>query len=105
MVCCNISLLNTEKAALCSLCSPHSYPNSITTSPCNMFPLYCINPALDRYVTLLDRTPHTWMMTSLNICGMDFYDLWHPHSHPLQFTSICPFCFHPDCFHLSQPPV
>jgi len=59
-------------------------------------PLYCITPALDRYVSLPDRTPCTWMMTSLNICSMAFYDLWHP----WLFTSV-----HPFCFHLSQPPI
>src|SRR5882724_11048567 len=35
-------------------------------------PLYCITPALNGYVTLPDRTPQNWMMTSLNICSMDF---------------------------------
>src|SRR5882724_1109930 len=67
--------------------------------------LYYITPALDRYVMLLDRTPCTQTMMSLNICGTDFYDLWHPHSHLLQFTSICPFFFHLDCFCPSQPPA
>src|SRR5882724_9153437 len=47
--------------------------------------VYCITPALDRYVSLPDRTPHTWTMMSLNICGMAFYNLWHPHSHPSLF--------------------
>ena len=41
--------------------------------------VYCITPALDGYISLLDRTPHIWIMTSLNICGTVFYDLWHPH--------------------------
>jgi len=44
--------------------------------------LYCITPALVRYILLLDRIPHIQMMTSLNICGTVFYNLWHPCSHP-----------------------
>src|SRR5882724_6995646 len=67
--------------------------------------LYCTTPALDGYVSLPDRAPCTWMITSLNICGMDFYDLWNPHSHQLQFTSVHPFFFCPDCFHPSRPPA
>src|SRR5882724_12325764 len=67
--------------------------------------VYCITPALDRYIMLLDRIPHTWMITSLNICGMAFYDHWHPCLH------LSLFYFHPsillpsDCFHLSQAPM
>ena len=67
--------------------------------------VYCITPALDRYVLLPDRTPRTQMMMSLNICGTAFYDQWHPHSHLSLFTSIQSFCFCPDCFHLSWPPM
>src|SRR5882724_4370737 len=63
--------------------------------------LYCITPALDGYVSLLDRTPHTQMMMSLNICSMAFYNLWHL----LLFTSIHLFCFCLNCFHLRQPPA
>src|SRR5882724_9163244 len=63
------------------------------------------HPSLDRYVLLPDRTPCTWTMTSLNICGMACYNLWHPHSHPFLFTSVHPFCFHLVIFHLSQPPT
>src|SRR5882724_10820628 len=43
--------------------------------------LYCITPVLDGYLLHLDRTPHTQMMTSLNICGMILYNTWHPCSH------------------------
>jgi len=43
--------------------------------------LYCITPALDRYVSHLDRTPCTWTMMSLNICSTVLYDIQHPHSH------------------------
>src|SRR5882724_13142631 len=67
--------------------------------------LYCITPALDGYVMLPDRNPHTQMMMSLNICGMAFYDLWHPHSHLSLFISIHPFCFHPICFCPSRSSV
>ena len=67
--------------------------------------VYCITPVLDGHVMLPDRTPRTWTMTSLNICGMAFYDLWYPHPHPSLFTSIHPFCSHPDCFCLSWPPA
>ena len=42
--------------------------------------MYCITPALDRYIMLLDRTPHTQTMTSLNICGISFYNHWHSHT-------------------------
>src|SRR5882724_11703157 len=69
-----------------------------TDSPSNS--VYCITPALDGYISLLERTPHTWMM-------MTQY-MWHS---PLQsmassfssvtITSIQPFCFCPDCFHQS----
>ena len=72
----------------------------------NSFPLqtmlYYITPALDGYISLLDRTPLTQMMMSLNICGTVSYDLWHPHSHPSLFTLIHPFCFHLVCFHLNN---
>src|SRR5882724_9305230 len=51
--------------------------------------LYCITPALDRYIMLLDMTTHTWMMTSLNICCMAFHDHWHPHLH-LSLFYLCP---------------
>src|SRR5882724_8791757 len=54
---------------------------------------------------LPDRTPHTLTMMSHNIFHMDFYDLWHLHPHLPQFTSVHPFCFQLDCFHLSQPPT
>src|SRR5882724_2835428 len=33
----------------------------------------------DGYVTLPDRTPHTWTMTSHSICSKDFCDPWYPH--------------------------
>jgi len=67
--------------------------------------LYCITTALDRYIMLLDRTPHTWMMTSLNICGMVFYDHWHHHLHPSLFY-FCPSILLPsDCFCLSRAPM
>jgi len=60
--------------------------------------LYCTTAALDRYVTLLDRTPCTWMMTSLNIGRMAFYDHWHPHLHPSLFY-LCPSILLPsNCF-------
>src|SRR5882724_5541699 len=49
-------------------------------------PLYCITPALDRYLLHSDGTPHTQTMTSLNICGTVLYNTWHPHSHA--FSSI-----------------
>ena len=44
--------------------------------------LYCVTPALDRYFSHSDRTPHTHKMTSSNICGTVLYNIWHPHSHP-----------------------
>src|SRR5882724_140982 len=47
--------------------------------------VYCITPALDIYLSLPDRTPHTLMMMSHNICSMAFYNLWHCHSHLLLF--------------------
>jgi len=32
--------------------------------------------------------PQAQMMTSLNICGIAFYDLWHPCYHTSLFTSV-----------------
>jgi len=58
--------------------------------------LYCITAALDRYVTLLDRTPCTQTMTSQCICSKDFCDPWYTHPkkyYPLcaHLPSVCPF--------------
>jgi len=39
------------------------------------------------------RTPHTWMITSLNICGIVPYNTWHPCSHASLFVSIHLICF------------
>jgi len=44
--------------------------------------VYCITPALDRYLSHLDKTPHTQTMISLNICSTVLYDIWHPCSYP-----------------------
>jgi len=41
--------------------------------------VYCITSALDGYVTLLDRTPCTQMMTSQSICSKDFCGPWYTH--------------------------
>src|SRR5882724_7597843 len=41
--------------------------------------MYCITLALDGYVTLLDRTPHTQTMMSHSICSKDFCDPWYTH--------------------------
>ena len=65
-------------------------------SKCRM--VYCITPALDGYVILPDRTPHTQMMTSLNICGTVLYNTQHPCSHASLFASIPPICLHPPHF-------
>src|SRR5882724_11446804 len=80
-------------------------------------PLYCITPALDGCLSHLDRIPHTWTMTSFNICSTVLYKydilaLIHHYSfclicfclicfHPICFHPICfhPICFHPICFH------
>src|SRR5882724_9551495 len=56
--------------------------------------LYFITPALDGYLSHLDGTPHTWMMTSLNVCGMVLYNTWHPHSHASLFASVHLICLH-----------
>ena len=60
--------------------------------------LYWITPALDRYILLLDRTPHTWMMTLLNICGTVSYNLQHPLSHP---SLLYLYFFHTTILHPS----
>jgi len=66
--------------------------------------LYCITQLwID--ISLPERTPHTWMMMSLSMCGTVFYNLWHPCSHLLLFTLVQSFHFCPDCFCLSWPPV
>ena len=46
-------------------------------NPLNSWPLYCTTQALDWYPLHSDRTPHTWIMTSLNICDMAVCDPWH----------------------------
>ena len=61
-------------------------------------PLYCITPALDGCLSHLDRIPHTWTMTSFNICSTILYKydilaLIHHYS----------FCL--ICFCLSWPPM
>jgi len=43
--------------------------------------MYCIIPALDRYLLHSDRTPHTQMMTSFNLCGTFLYNIQHPCLH------------------------
>src|SRR5882724_4027309 len=58
--------------------------------------LYCITPALDRYISLLERTPHTWMMASLNICGIVSYNPQHLLSH------LSLLYFHPTVLLLSS---
>ena len=67
--------------------------------------LYCFTPALDGYVILPDRTPHTLGQWHHSICGMAFYNLHHPHLYLLLFTSVHPICFHLDCFHPSWLPA
>src|SRR5882724_11105896 len=67
--------------------------------------VYCITPALDRYLLHLDGTPCTWTMMSLNICGMVLYNTWHPHSHTSLFSPICPNCLHPSNLLTSQPHI
>ena len=52
--------------------------------------LYCITPALVRYLSHPDRILHTQMMKSHNICNTVLYYLQHPCSHPSLFTSIWP---------------
>jgi len=52
--------------------------------------LYCITSALDRYVTLPDRTPHTQMMMSHSICSKDICDPWYNSSEEV-LPSVCPF--------------
>src|SRR5882724_7065237 len=57
---------------------------------------HCIvSPWLWMDMSCSDRTPCTQTMMSPNICGRAFYDLCHPHLHPLLFTSVHPVCFHP----------
>src|SRR5882724_3222055 len=51
--------------------------------------VYSITPAPDGYVMLPDRTPHTQMMMSLNICSMVLYDLWPPCSSSIT-VYLCP---------------
>ena len=43
------------------------------------FMVYCITSALDRYVMLPDRTPHTRTMMSHSICSKDICDPWYTH--------------------------
>jgi len=49
--------------------------------------LYCITPALDRYLLHSDGTPCTQTMTSLNICSTVPYNTWHHLSHTSLFAS------------------
>src|SRR5882724_11138576 len=41
--------------------------------------MYCITSALDRHITLPDRTPHTQMMRSHSIFSKNFYNPWYTH--------------------------
>jgi len=71
---------------------------------CSCWALYCITPALDVYITLLDRTPHTQTMTSLNICGMDFCDHLSPCLH-LSLFYLHPSTLLPSGLLLSEPSI
>jgi len=69
-----------------------------------LWPLYCSLSSGWKYLTPGQDPSHSddditqYMWNSL-------LWLWHPHSHPLLFTFVQLFCFHPDCFHPSQPPA
>src|SRR5882724_11964250 len=51
-------------------------------------PVYCTTAPLDRYVTLPDRTPCTWMMTSHSICTKDFCNPWYTHLKKYYLPSV-----------------
>src|SRR5882724_11972002 len=62
-------------------------------------PVYCITSALDGYVTISDRTPHTQMMTSQYMQQRLLRPAVYSSEEVLPPR---PFCFHPVCFCLSR---
>jgi len=63
--------------------------------------VYCTTPALDEYPLHLDKIHHTWMMTSLYIYSMTFYDLQHHHLHPSSSAAVHHLLLTNIYFHLS----
>src|SRR5882724_3636360 len=82
------------------------------SADCCLDPLYCTTTPLDRYVTLPDRTPHTWTMTSHSICSKDFCNPWYNHlkkyyppsAHLLPYD-LLPSRFFPSGLVLSELPT
>src|SRR5882724_10181278 len=69
-----------------------------------MEPVYCITSALDRYVMLSDRTPHTQMMTSQYMQQRLLRPMVYSSEEVLPPRPVCfhPVCLCPVCFHLSR---
>jgi len=87
-------LLSFQSQLLMARCTQlHSTPGPFPLQ--NSTTMYCINPALDRYLSHLGRTPCTQTMISLNICSMVLYNTWHPCSHASLFASVHLVCLHP----------